>query len=536
MKLRGKILLAFAAAFLLAGLWFLFDHHGEPRYGGHPVSYWFREYCYSTTHQPYHDDDEEQAEKALTTIGTNAVPYLLTLALDTNADTPAWKAVQSFFNENFPDSQHRPRFVSQIESRDEAIALIRKIDPPAALVLPGVRANLSQTNAMGYWQGIAVFSAIASPTNDPDALAHIFAQALHSPDQDARNKAITGINRLNLNGIAAIPDLISVLQTTPATDSIRDEFAGMLGNFGTNARAALPELQTLFHEETNTGDRTMFAATIARIDPEDTEAFGYLTNSLTNHASEVQVSMAIWRLKYAGPRATNAISALLNDLSATNEVRWGLVMNTLKSIGATNGIVIDRVRESLRSTNDDIREEAARFLLHVDKNDQDAQGVLVDLITNQSESEGQAIFDLGEAGPAAKATIPVILSVLDGTNDECWPAVPDALTNMGAPVSLFLNRLEEKSRPEYSGELGIKSKIEFLAGTVLTLDPGNREAQLSLLRFKDRLAFEMLGRANPAIDEVKTRLRQLSKDDDHDIVRLIASGTLKRIEANEKKK
>ena len=532
MKPRGKILLAFAAVLLLAGFWFLFDHHGEPRYGGHPVSYWFREYCYSQTEQPYQDDDEERAQIALATIGTNAVPFLLEQALGTNDDTPVWKLMRSFYDDNFPHSHHRPRFVSQGESRDAATELIYRIRPPADLVLPRLREALNQTNTPLYEQSIAILQAIASPTNDSVALAPIFARALHDPDGITMSEATASLGDLGSNGLVAVPDLIAMLQVLPATNRTREFMARVLGNFGTNASSALPELRDIFRGETNGRSRATFAAAICKIDALDTEAFTYLTNCITNRVDNRLRIYAVSRLEYVGPRAASAIPALLENLSATNSTERSLLLDTLNSIGASTNVVINRVRQNLSSTNDEIRADSAAFILRLDTADKEAQGALVSLITNQSRSEKQAIRDLGKAGPAAKASIPIVLAVLDGTNSACWPSVPDALTNLGAPVSLFLSKIEEKLQPTHHAEFDDPSEIEQLARAALWFDPGNRDVQLTLLRFHD---LEILGDANPAIAEVKTRLHEALASDSY-YEHHTASAVLKKIEANEKKK
>ncbi len=532
---RRFVLLAIAALTLLAVAWLVFGYHREPRYEGHPLSYWFREYCYGMTEQFDHDDDEGNAEKALITIGTNAVPYLLKLSLDTNADTSVWKMMRSFFDENFLHLQHRPRFVTQAESRDEAIELFGKIIPPAGLVLPALRDALHQTNTPLYEQGIAVLHAIASSTNDPVALAPIFARALHDPDEYTMSRATAGLEDVGSNGLVAIPDLITMLQVLPATNRTREYMARLLGDFGANASSALPELRDLFQGETNGRSRLTFATAICKIDPQDTEAFAYLTNSITNRVDYRLRIYAESRLGYVGPRAASAIPALLDDLGTTNSVERSLLLRSLNSIGASTNLVINRIRDNLFSTNDEIREDSAAFILRVDGADQDAQRALMSLITNQSRWEMRAINDLGKAGPAASAAIPIDLAVLDGTNSECWPSVPDALTNLGAPVSLFLSQLEEKIQSRHHAEFSDPSEIEQLAGTALKFDPGNRDVQLALLRFHDVGILEILGNANPAIEEVKIRLHEaLTSDDNRE--HHIASAALKKIEANEKKK
>lgn len=534
-KLRRRIAISALAIIVIAGIWSGFGYNREPRHEGRPVSYWFREYCYSETEQPFHDDDEEKAEKAVTAMGTNAVRFLLAMALDTNEDTPVRKITKAFFDENFPHSRHRPRYVSQEDSRSKATELIGEIAPPAGLVLPSLRDTLSQTNTSGYSQAISVLTFIANPTNGSETLAPIFARALHGPDMNTMADACIGLNKLGTINPVAIPDLVSMLSAMPATNRLRDIYTELLGRYGTNAHTALPVLQVLFHGESNMRNRVVFAAAICKISLQDVEAFTYLTNSLTNRDDYTLRGLAETGLAYIGPRAASAIPALLDDLNTTNAVERSRLVEALNDIGASNDIVSNRVRESLQSTNDQIRETAAEFMLEKNKSDEDALGALMTLITEQSEYKRQAIIALGQDGLAAKGAIPIVLGVLDGTNSDCWPLVPSALTRMGAPDSLFLGKIEEKLKPEHHAEFSDPSEIEDLAGAALEFNPGNRDTQLILLRFHNKRALRMLGYANPAMAEIKARLHEAMNDNDVSI-RGTASRALKQIEANEKGK
>jgi hypothetical protein len=480
------------------------------------------------TDQPYHDNNEDESEEALDALGTNVLPFLVQQVFETNTDSDARKHVKDFLDD-FPPSWHMPRFVPEEEKSGCAINAIAEIDPRASMVLPLLTNALADTNSSGYHLAIRILADSSNELAVP-----YLAKAILDQDPDTRAEAILALPRLGPQASPAIPELIELVNRWESTNRNGLHAALTLAEIGSNAMPAIPSLKNRFATNTNIQEQLALASYIYRIDPQERQAFAFLTNHLTSTNGETEVRLSSYFLGTLKSNASPAIPLLLNALRTTNEETWDVVFLELKRVGAASNDIATSVRPSLNSTNDNIREHAARFLLKRDPHDQESKQTLVSLITSQSDSEEDAIRDLGDAGPAAHSAIPTVLAVLSGTNYDCWSAVPTALTNLGVPTSVVLEKLEDKIRPGQIAELPDDYPLIALTGEVLKLDPGNRDAQLTLARFwDDSDVAETLGDANPAIPETKAALRK-ALDSKNYSTHHAAFESLKKIEAREK--
>ena len=126
---RWRVALLLAAGMVLAIILCEFSGSREPRYQGKTLSHWFKEYCYRSTILPYHHDDEQEATEALKALGTNALPFLLREAFNTNADSALRVSIHGLFK-TLPDSWHLPRFVIREVFRRRAADAIQEINHP----------------------------------------------------------------------------------------------------------------------------------------------------------------------------------------------------------------------------------------------------------------------------------------------------------------------------------------------------------------------------------------------------------------------
>ena len=524
--------MAAAALVVAVPVWFLFIHNREPRYEGQPVSYWFRQYCYRDQHFAYQHENELTARKALLTIGTNALPYLLKVALDTNDDSAIRKGFKNFLD-GLPDEWHVPRLVSRKMMQDSAEFIILEMHPPAEAVLPLLQNELNQPNMPAYSEVIYILSIT---TNGTQLVLPYFRKALHVSDKETQFHALEGISRLGTEAAGAVPDLMEIIQTSSRNNPVVFESENVLGMMGSNAYPALPLLKNLFGQETNIYNRFNLATALCMIDSQQTEAFNFLTSNLTNWDNESLIRSTAWRLSLLGPAAQPAIPTLVTALSATNAETWDRVLKTLVVLHARPELYMPIIKEKLKTGDEESRMQAAVFILNKEHTNQESQLFLMDQIRNENTNETDAITALGAVGPAASSAIPVILGALDGTNFESWSEIPSALTNIGAPVQLFLAKFEEKIKPDRNWNAEDHPELFDVAETILEYDSANHDAQLALLRFPQNLrSFVVLSDANPAIPEVKTALRKASKSNKPD-VRRAAANALEIIEAREKMK
>jgi HEAT repeat protein len=517
---------------LIGGGWLFFGHNGEPRYEGRLVSYWFREFCYANTDQRYHDDYEPEAEEALRKIGTNALPYLLKQAFDTNEDSSLRTNLNEMFKE-FPETWHMPRFVRRQDFRNKAPGAIAIVNPPASVILPLMLNELAQTGTPNHSAAIGILFGV---TNSVEILVPYFIKALHDSNLNDKILALYALGKIGPRAAAAVPDLIELLQKEGDMNTIRLIVPGVLADIGSNSATATPILKEMFEKETKWAWRCALAVDLCKIDSQQAEAFDFLMKSLTNFNDVRQIRLTAFYLPRIGPDAKRAIPTLLNALDTTNLDAWSMVLKSLRALGVSNEVVMPRVREKLTVSDEKLRLAAAEEVLIVDKANAQAQAVLVALIKDHSALETTAIAALGRAGPAASSAIPVIVAALDGTNPENWSEVPQALTNMGAPTTLFLSKLEDKTRPDIAWHRENYWVLLRIAGTILQADPANRNAQLALVRLMGDAyesgklgAVNCVSNAQPVIPELQLALQNTLKSDDPKL-RKAAAAAIKKID------
>ncbi len=331
---------------------------------------------------------------------------------------------------------------------------------------------------------------------------------------------------------------MKVLQDLASTNLIRLDFEWALANIGSNAAPAIPLLGDMFDKETNMFQRSVIAATLFRIDTRQTQAFAFLTNNLTSR-DDRNITIVAWRLGAIGSNAKAAIPLLLDAFTTTNISVFNAVLKSLNSLGASNELILRKVRANLASQDDEVRTASAELVLKDNKADQEAQNALISMITKHCELEPRAIAALGEAGPSASAAVPAILSALDGTNIYSWTLIPSALSSMGVPADKYLSKLEGKIGPDTTWERENDFQLHDIAAEILKFDPANRNAQLALVRLignDDYLgaggAIGTLMRAKPLIPEVLPALQNLRKSENMK-ARKLASDAIKQIETRD---
>src|SRR5579863_2526556 len=242
---RRRMLILVAAILLAAGAWLLFAHSGEPRYEGKTVSYWFQEYCYSVAGPRTDDADEGSALPALKALGTNAVPFLVQEALDTNEDS-ALKSKIEDLADKYRDSLPMPRIPSHEARRYASLDALDEIDAPPELLLAELQDALNGS----------------------------------SPDQQFR--AVLILAHAKQQSPASVPGFIRALKFS--SRDARDEAAYGLGKLRERGGGAIPELQAAFDREGDAGVQIEICAALCEMDPGQTNSLSFLTNLLSGGA------------------------------------------------------------------------------------------------------------------------------------------------------------------------------------------------------------------------------------------------------------
>jgi hypothetical protein len=405
-KRRFPKLLALAAALLALAGWIFLKPMFEPRYRGKPVSYWFLDYCRSSQQMIYDAARNDAAADALSQLGTNAVPYLVTHAFGGGPAPTKPTHLERFFGDLLR-SLGLPQIVSRRMMRNEAPFVLELIKPPASQLLPLLKKHLNSHNLMERRQSLIILGTAGG--EDAALVVPLLVAALHDKDVHTVRIALQSLGRLGPQAQAAVPTLLGLLNDPADTNHFAAGTAIALGKIGTsNTAPAVPFVKALFEKETDWNLRCSYAAAILRMDAAQPDALAFLTNGLMTHPSINNRWIAVQKLGEAGPAARPAIPVLLQALGRTNPLLVGYIPRTLKSLGVPAGTFLPILKQHLQTTDETILFNVAARILEIDPADDDAQQVLIALIKKESLFQDLAMDSLGQAGPSAKAALPAL--------------------------------------------------------------------------------------------------------------------------------
>ena len=225
----------------------------EPEYNDKPLSEWLLMYAAR----------EDQSEKAIRQIGTNAIPTLLDLlsATDSNKRRVVSKMKSSSFTKEFSRSQ-----VSAEDVRTLAVDTFKLLGTNANPAIPQLVGLLHNDEccqqAAFTLAGIGPqgFAALTNAVNDPDLMGLVVLAITGKKVDD-----IQAVTRLLINALAstnyiirgnaayalagkdatlAVPALIPLLDESEYYPRFNAAFA--LGSFGPAAKSAVPKLWSVF--------------------------------------------------------------------------------------------------------------------------------------------------------------------------------------------------------------------------------------------------------------------------------------------------
>jgi HEAT repeat protein len=422
------VILLFGVFILLGFVW-SFLASREPRYQGKSLSDWYKDYCRPLRGREAYVDGKRRAEAlaAIRQIGTNALPYLLDIAFDTNKDSSTHSNLMVFASDVrtfFGGTE----LVKPELLRREASPLIRfslylfgGVGEGAQEVLPYLAAPLKARR----WAAISV--ALESIEHlGPTARGSVPALVDFLADLKGTNY---------VEGIFARVPAITSNNLSKAAATLRDRWlystAGALANMGTNAAPAVPLLQEFFETRTNINTRAEIAFALCRIDPTQTNALDYLVTSL-QHRTNAWYS-ATRQLGELGPQARVAEPVLLEALGDTNESVVAEAAVSLKKIGVPAAEFVPQLKAGLNSKDQMKRFRAAQRVMSVAPADADAHRVLVRAATEtDSPVRYIAVEELAKAGPAAKEAIPVLRELLKSNDRALASAAAEALKEIEA--------------------------------------------------------------------------------------------------------
>ncbi len=337
--LKRRLLIGLAAFTIMGIGWLVFGYNREPMYNGHTVSWWFKEYCRACEWRTFDAARLEDSQEAMVKLGTNAVPYLLEQAFNTNQDSAVLTNLIRFIN-SLPRSWPVSAPVSQETMRGTAPVFFYRIRPPASQVLPVLERQFRLTNSPNLFmhrQAIVVMGYIG---DGADRAVPLLLEALNDPDPTSRQIALQSLDEI-----------------------------------GPQAGGAVPVLEQKLASEPNPSVRMRIAAMLFRIEkrPADLKV---LTDGLEESRPLRERDVAAFQIGRIGPDARAAVPALIAALPTNDENLDQTIIRALQMIGVPTGDYMPRLKAQLKSDDPQTRLRAARTVTFAVPHDVDALTIL----------------------------------------------------------------------------------------------------------------------------------------------------------------
>ena len=240
MSKRFGIALALSGLVLLAGLvWQILRPH-EPVYGGKHLSSWLEQYATNHFVRPRSAADKE-AETAIRQIGTNALPVLLKLIATKDS------RLKQKLMARLPKA-----WVTWIYPRqaDEYRSLGARgfvaLGPIAKPVVPALMNLASDPDPRVRYLAIYALGSLGSAAQPAIPL---LIQRLNDADDGTRIDAMQGLVAIHLEPELVIPVFVKYVKDPDQGQSMRWRAVQGLGNFGGQAKQAVPILLPLLRSE-----------------------------------------------------------------------------------------------------------------------------------------------------------------------------------------------------------------------------------------------------------------------------------------------
>ncbi|EEF57327.1 HEAT repeat domain-containing protein [Pedosphaera parvula] len=345
---RTKVIVVALILISIAGLAWLLTRTREPSYNGKPFTLWLEEYSQKNRSGTL-TEENRQSMKVLGQMGPKAVPIIVR-AVEKN-DSPminkyreTWPKLPGLLKKVLPEPKPEAFFVS-----DAHTTFLHFVTPdfaanavPQLIQLPRSHNPAVREVAL---QCLLSFKSMY-PHSFPDKdLLSISISGLKDSSALARAISASLISAIGPAASNAVPALITTLQGSEAyrkggTVDCRSVAACALGRIGPAAASSLPALTNLL-TSTNVYLRIEVASAVWRITSDEHQALPILISDIPTLDStnfkmldKYKKYNAIICLAEMGPRATNALPMLLNELTNSKNDAFILapITNALKAI------------------------------------------------------------------------------------------------------------------------------------------------------------------------------------------------------------
>jgi HEAT repeat protein len=356
--------LVVAAALIIAIISAAFSGTREPEYEGRKLTQWLEDLRHSPSGSPF---ARTNAIIAIRHMGTNAVPYLLTMlhARDSRLKT---KCMDLLSRQRLVDFHFRYDF----ERRDDALRGLGALgsDARAAIpevaklmndrllaqmaaytlhqigadAVPALNQALRSTNTWARSQAAGFLGVSGDEASVPSLIA-----ALKDPDFITKSRATHALSRFPEQADVIVPALTDCLNDS--YDTFRMNAARALGAFGKKAKPAFPNLMTMV-TSTNYQEGTTAATVLMKIDSE-AALTGFIKN-LDSQDIDVRRTTA-WALMVTKARGKPAVPALVKCLKDRDNTLKQNAAVALREIGEEPDIVVPALMDNLNDPDLKVR-------------------------------------------------------------------------------------------------------------------------------------------------------------------------------------
>jgi HEAT repeat protein len=365
-----------------------------------------------------------------------------------------------------------------------------------------------------------------------------------------------GIDRLVHLHLAAVavPALIQVLEDTNLREPQRSEAGYAIGDFGPDAKGAVPDLVKALADK-ESGVRASAIKALEQIGPEAKAAVPDLIKALGDKEDVLRTQSVPLALRQIGPGAVSALIKALADHDPKVRQAAGLALEQIDKGWARSDAARQAVPDLIKTRVDqdpDVRHAAWQALWQIDKEwarsdaARQAVPVLIEALADQDPDVRRATADvLREIGPEAKAAAPALIQALTDQDlgrgwltffialeqiDKDWTR--SAATRQAVPA--LIQALADKDLRQFAaqvlGRIGpeeAKAAVPALIEDLADRNPGVRRGAAEVLgqmgaeakaavpylvqRLKD-FNFEVREAATKALDQIdKDWRRRLDK-------------------------
>ncbi len=409
------VLVPLGVVLLAVGAWLVGDR-GQPHFQGQPIRAWFRQtYRNSLASWGFGESSAwYEARLAFLEMGTNAVPFLIKEAFTFRPDSPLRTQLHDVFRE-LPEWAGRGAFTPYSEIQDQAVRLLRALEPPANVLVPLLQPHLESTNETHRVQATILLGSVGEGAGS--VVPQLLQTATTSAHRLARAAAWQSLRQIGIEDADVLSALLAIGLLEMDSEVPFHLFLSWIGEFGSQGAPAVPILEPWLGH-TNLDRRVRSALAIVQINPSHSNVWQLLTVAAAPDSegpkepdSRGALLNAVSRM---APQSNDRLADLIEPLAQREIADWNARNASFRAVNALQRIAPERTKtlcEPQLARSGDIRIHAARILLCLDRDHPAATETLVQAIPDLRPDQ---LSILGEASSTNRLAIEALEGVVAG--------------------------------------------------------------------------------------------------------------------------